>query len=435
MPAAPVTVRIGFDLSAVGDPTLFTLDDPVQGELDGAYVLGGTLYQDVTPYVRGVTVRRGRSRRLDKYQAGTATVVFDNSDRRFDPVYAGSPYAGQIKPRRPVSIEVGSDYLFTGFVEDWNLDYALGGDSVATAACVDGFALLAGTELDGFTNSAELPGARIAAILDRPEVGWPTATRDLATGSQQLQADTVTDGQEVLPYLQTVEETENGALFIAADGVLTFKGADTPSSEISDLVFTNLQEVSNVGYDSGVGYDAGISYGAPGITGTFVDYSGIAVEYGTETLYNRVIVARANSATVATADDTASQAEFGVATLDRQSLLFAEDDQLAPVAEYLVNRYGTPQVRIRNITVNAHALSAAIRSQVLALDFGDVIRVRFTPNQIGDPIDQYLTVEGVSHSISNLTHQVSFDMELITYFPFELDSNDYGILDANVLGL
>jgi hypothetical protein len=146
-------------------------------------------------------------------------------------------------------------------------------------------------------------------------------------------------------------------------------------------------------------------------------------------------VTRENSATVATADDTASQAEFGVATLDRQGLLFAQDDQLAPVAEYLVNRYGNPQVRIRTITVNAHALSAGVRSQVLALDFGDVIRARFTPNQIGDPIDQYLTVEGVSHSISNLTHQVSFDMELITYFPFELDSNDYGILDTNVLGL
>jgi hypothetical protein len=29
-----LTVRIGFDLSAIGDPTLFTLDDPVQGELD-----------------------------------------------------------------------------------------------------------------------------------------------------------------------------------------------------------------------------------------------------------------------------------------------------------------------------------------------------------------------------------------------------------------
>jgi hypothetical protein len=433
MPAAPVTVRIGFDLSAVGDPTLFTLDDPVQGELDSVYVLGGTLYQDVTPYVRGVTIRRGRSRRLDKYQSGTATIAFNNSDRRFDPAYAGSPYVGQIKPRRPVSIEVGSDYLFTGFVEDWNLDYALGGDSVATAACVDGFALLAGTELEGFTNTAELPGARIAAILDRPEVGWPTATRDLATGSQQLQADAVDEGQEVLPYLQKVEETENGALFIAADGVLTFKAADTPSSQASGLVFTNIDAI--VGYDAGSGYDAALPYGAPGIPGTYVDYSGIAVEYGTETLYNRVTVTRENSVTVATADDTASQAEFGVAALDRQGLLFAQDDQLAPVAEYLVNRYGNPQVRIRTITVNAHALSAGVRSQVLALDFGDVIRARFTPNQIGDPIDQYLTVEGVSHSISNLIHQVSFDMELITYFPFELDSNDYGILDTNVLGL
>lgn len=435
MPTSPVTVRIGFDLSAIGDPTLFTLDDPVQGELDSVYVLGGTLYQDVTPYVRSVSVRRGRSRRLDKYQAGTATVTFNNNDRRFDPIYSGSPYAGQIKPRRPISIEVGSDYLFTGLIEDWNLDYALSGDSISTAACVDGFVLLAGADLDGFTNTSQLPGDRIAAILDRPEVSWPTGSRDIATGSQSLQADAVADGQGVLTYLQIVEETENGALFIASDGVLTFKGADTPASGITDLVFTNLEEVSDLDYDAPANYNANVSYGQPGIDGTFVDYSGIAVEYGTETLYNRVIVTRAGSSAVATADNTNSQAEFGVTALDRQGLLYASDDQLAPVAEYLVNRYGTPQVRIRNVTVNAHALSSVIRSRVLGLDFGDVVRVRFTPNGIGDPIDQYLTIEGVSHSISNLTHQVSFDMELITYFPFELDSNDYGILDTNVLGL
>jgi hypothetical protein len=438
MPTSPVIVRVGFDLSAIGDPTLFTLDDPVQGELDSSFVLGGTLFQDVTPYVRSVTVRRGRSRRLDKYQAGTAGIVFDNSDRRFDPVYAGSPYAGQIKPRRPVTIEVGSEYLFTGLVEDWNLDYSLSGDSIATAACVDGFVLLAGAELESFTNTAELPGDRIAAVLDRPEVSWPTGARDIAEGSQALQADTVNDGTGVLSYLQLVEETENGSLFVASDGVLTFKAANTPSSEISDLVFTNLNESSgDSAYDAPVPYDAlDIPYdGVDPIVGDFVLYSGIGVEYGTETLYNRAIVTRANSSTVVTADDLPSQAEFGVTALDRQGLLFASDDQLAPVAEYLVNRYGTPQVRIRNVTVNAHGLSAALRSRVLGLDFGDVVRVRFTPNNIGSPIDQYLTVEGVSHSISPVTHQVSFDMELITYFPFELDSIDYGILDDNVLGL
>jgi hypothetical protein len=158
-----LTVRIGFDLSAIGDPTLFTLDDPVQGELDSVYVLGGTLFQDVTQYLRSVSVRRGRSRRLDKFQTGTATIALDNTGRVFDPEYAGSPYVGQIQPRRPIQVTDGVNFLFVGLIEDWNLDYSLNRDSIATALCVDGFTLLASSELAGFTASATLPGARISA--------------------------------------------------------------------------------------------------------------------------------------------------------------------------------------------------------------------------------------------------------------------------------
>jgi hypothetical protein len=430
-----LTVRIGFDLSAIGDPTLFTLDDPVQGELDSVYVLGGTLFQDVTSYVRGVSVRRGRSRRLDKFQTGTATVTLDNTGRVFDPEYSGSPYVGQIQPRRPIQITDGVNFLFVGLIEDWNLDYSLNRDSIATALCVDGFTLLASSELAGFTASATLPGARISEVLDRPEVSWPAGSRDIATGTQQLQTDTVSEGTGVLNYLQIVEETEAGALFVGSDGVLTFKGSNTPSAAITGITFTSLDEGVDTPYDSAsVTYDAlDVKYSFDAIVGTYVKFNDIGVEYGTETLHNRVVVGRANSATTATADDTTSQAAFGVSTLSRTGLLFANDDQLAPMAEYLVNRYGTPQVRIRSVGVDVG--NSIYKSQLLGLEFGDVVRVRFTPNGIGDPIDQYLTIEGLSHEISPSRHQMTFQFERITYFPFELDSSDYGILDTNVLGL
>jgi hypothetical protein len=198
-----VRVLIGFDLSAIGDPTLFTLDDPVQGELDGAFVLGGSLYQDVTQYVRSLNIRRGRSRRLDKFQTGTAAITLDNTGRVFDPAYAGSPYVGQVKPRRPIQIVDGTNYLFTGLIEDWNLDYSLNRDSVATALCTDSFTLLASSELAAFTAVSQLPGDRINAILDRAEVSWPAGARDIQDGSQLLQADTVDEGVVVLNYLQT----------------------------------------------------------------------------------------------------------------------------------------------------------------------------------------------------------------------------------------
>ena len=287
-----LTVRIGFDLSAIGDPTLFTLDDPVQGELDSVYVLGGTLFQDVTQYLRSVSVRRGRSRRLDKFQTGTATIALDNTGRVFDPEYAGSPYVGQIQPRRPIQVTDGVNFLFVGLIEDWNLDYSLNRDSIATALCVDGFTLLASSELAGFTASATLPGARISEVLDRPEVSWPAGSRNIATGSQQLQLDTVDEGTGVLNYLQIVEETDAGALFVASDGVLTFNSSNTPSGAYTGFVFTNGNEGVDTPYDSlTVGYDSiTTAYAFDAIPGTYILFNDIGVEYGTETLHNRVVV-------------------------------------------------------------------------------------------------------------------------------------------------
>jgi len=48
---------------------------------------------DVTAFVRSVSIRRGRSRELDRFSTGTATVVFNNEDRRFDPLYSAGPYS------------------------------------------------------------------------------------------------------------------------------------------------------------------------------------------------------------------------------------------------------------------------------------------------------------------------------------------------------
>jgi hypothetical protein len=49
--------------------------------------LAGDILEDVTDEVRSVTVRRGRSRELERYQAGAATVVLDSQDRKYDPSY------------------------------------------------------------------------------------------------------------------------------------------------------------------------------------------------------------------------------------------------------------------------------------------------------------------------------------------------------------
>ena len=59
MPRPDTRVSIAFDLAAGGAGDFFTLDDPVQGLLNGtAFKLAGDILEDVTADVRAVTVRR-----------------------------------------------------------------------------------------------------------------------------------------------------------------------------------------------------------------------------------------------------------------------------------------------------------------------------------------------------------------------------------------
>jgi hypothetical protein len=97
-------VFIAFDLTASGG-SFFALDDPVRGVLNSSYVLGGDVLVDVTNYVASASISRGKSRELDRFTAGNASVTLHNDDRTFDPFYEDSPYRSQILPRKQVVIE------------------------------------------------------------------------------------------------------------------------------------------------------------------------------------------------------------------------------------------------------------------------------------------------------------------------------------------
>ena len=105
-------VFIAFDLSASGQE-FFTLDDPIKGVLDNTtYTLPGETFVEV-PFVKSVQVSRGKSRQLEGFQAGQATVVFDNRLRSYDPYYANSLYPYQIYPKKKIKINI---HLIVDFI-------------------------------------------------------------------------------------------------------------------------------------------------------------------------------------------------------------------------------------------------------------------------------------------------------------------------------
>lgn len=406
MSVPATTVELGFDL--LGGP-FFLLDDPVAGLLDNTdYVLAGTLFYDVSAFVRSVSVRRGKSRELDKFTAGIASVEFNNNERTFDPENTGSPYYGQIIPKRTIKVSTGGSAVFYGVVDDWNLNYDLSGLSTTNADCVDGFTLLAQRALSAHTATSELTGARIGNVLDRSEVAWPATLRDIDTGSELLQADVVADGVNALEYLQLVNSSEPGSIFISKDGKFVFKDRTVAPVSGGQVVFA----------DDGSG----------------VKFSDVNVVYGSELLYNYVQIERAGGGT-AIAQDADSISTYGQQALIQSGLLLDTDADAEELASYLLGQFSEPEYRFETLAVQLEALSSADEIKVLGIEIGDVCQIKFTPNQIGTQIDKFATVIKIEHDIRPAQHRVVFGFETLDYASLVLDDLEFGILDVNQLGL
>ena len=102
----------------------FLLDDAVRGLLDNTeYRLGGTSLIDITYDVEDVSITRGRSRQLERFNAGTATINVRDLDRKYDPVNEDGPYYLSLAPRQPVIIRANGEALFTGVISDFDYQY------------------------------------------------------------------------------------------------------------------------------------------------------------------------------------------------------------------------------------------------------------------------------------------------------------------------
>jgi hypothetical protein len=395
------TVRIAFDLSLAGAGNFFTLDDPTKGELDNAtFLLAGEVFEDVSDDVRSVSVRRGRSRELTAFTAGQASVVLDNRARLYDPTAgtATSPYGPSILPRKALSIEVGGQALFTGIVEDWDLQFSLDGDAITTAKSTDGFTLLAGNIVTPGTATPEGSGARVDSILD--DVDWPVAKRRIATGVASLGADVVADNTTALSYLQTIDVSEGGALFIAKDGSVEFLER-TASQGATVMSFTD--------------------------DGTGVPFSDISLEFGTESLFTQVSVQYVGGTAVATAGSTVL-GNYGLIELNIKTLL-ADSDEADDIADFYLFRYSEPQVRIDQLEVRMNGLSAAQQLQVLDLELGDPVDIVFTPQGVGSPIERVVVVDQIEHNITPADHNVRINFsQTLTGFTLDLDRLDEGRL-------
>lgn len=445
MTAPTIEISAYFDLSATGGDFL-TLDSTAdKGKLDNAAaILAGDLATDVTSYANRITIRRGSESQLfSDTPAGTASVQFNNEDRRFDPTFIGvalitedgdtlvteddetlyalmpTPFVGNILPGKRFDIRANGVPIYIGSVEDWSFEYEVSGRSIAVVELVDALGQLARTSFSSHTTTAsQTAGPRINASLDRTEVAFG-ANRALDTGVSTLQADNVSFGSNVLNYLQLVTRSDLGRLYASADNVLTFRDR---LANLNAVPFATFFEVGNEPEPPAFSDD---DNGIP--------FMSLVVEFGSERLFNRVGIDR-ESGTLQTVSDSASRTKYGTRSLSQTGLLLDSDAQSLEMANYLLGIYKEPELRVRSLSMELAALTAAQQARVLALDITSVVEVRWTPNNVGGAMTRICIVEGIEHQIEPEQHMVTLHLgDADRRSVFQLNDLVFGRLDNNVL--
>jgi hypothetical protein len=218
----------------------------------------------------------------------------------------------------------------------------------------------------------------------------------------------VRDGtQSALDYLNLVTASEQGQFFMSKNGYVTF------------IDRANIYNVA----------------GAPLFAddGTGISYTGAAIQYGTDLLYNQVTITSPIGGT-AVGNNFASQTTYGISgqTIDT---LISDLISVAALADWWVSLYGDPEYRFESLQISLDGLEGVDLATVLGLELGDPIEVTFTPNGVGSAIVRYGQIIGVGHEARPDSYDITFSLASLEAYAFLiLDDASFGILDTNVLG-
>ena len=412
MPEPVVKIELGANLGA-RDPNTFLLDDAVRGVLDNtSYTLSGDRFFDITDRLVSASTSRGKSQALDRIDAGQLSIVVDNFDRLFDPLYDAGFYFGQLIPGKEIKISCNGYPVVYGYVDDLDIAYEPGNRSVVSFQASDGLSNLTINALPEVFPDLELSGARVTRILDLPEVAWPGDARSIDTGNTELSDTTIAEGTQAINYLQLIATSEGGEVFVSKDNKFVFQERNRAPGVI-DLIFTDQGSI-------------------PGFTS--VPFAELGVVYGSEQLYNRIVIS--NDQVIpdeAIAEDITSQEIYGARSYSVTDLLTNTATDLQFLADFLLARFKEPQYRFESLSVILDVLTEAQQNEVLDLEIGDIVQVRFTPSGIPPAIEQYVRVIGISHDWQNNEKRINLSLERLDFTLFVLDDAIFGVLDDDRL--
>ena len=416
MPGTP-TLGVSIDFAngpAFGNPLL--LDDPSTPLGTGILADAPADVVDVSDIALRVSIRRGRNRVLNSFEAGQATVVLEDENGDYNPQNSSSPYFGKLLPLRKIRIYADYDdgsgldryYLFSGYITSFDNTFRLGNDEVSTVTfqCVDAFRLLQNVQITTVAGSSagQTTGARIENLLDL--ASFPVSQRVIDVGDTLVQADPATS-RSLLAACQNIEQSELGGFFIDDEGNAVFLSRSTVSEKADEtpLLFND--------------------------NGTDISYQSIDFAYDDTQIFNDISVTRLNGV-LQNVQSTSSIETFFIHSGSRSDLLMQTDAEALDQASMLLNARENALLRIDSIGLNLMDSTASNRIVAgLESDLFTLINVTKT-GQASSNFTLELFVQGIQHDITPNTWTTRFLTAEPIIQAFILDSAIQGLLDGTV---
>lgn len=252
---------------------------------------------------------------------------------------------------------------------------------IGKKATFDEFALYPGTILSAARvaahNSAgrtpwngDTPGARLGRIASLAAV---TLT-SLGAGTTTLQNTSL--GGTALAYMQKVEETEIGRLFVMSNGTLRFVGRQ--EAEMGSYLVTKSTLVDA---DSGLGDE----------------YRSVSAVVDEGAIVTRATVSRDGSVAI-TYTDAAAVTEFKTIDETHEGLLHDSDTYSLYYAQYLVNTKKAPTSRLGALQIELPSAPPTLYPNILGIELADRVQYKRKPQNTGAVTSQYMRVESIEHS-------------------------------------
>ena len=416
MPGTPhLGVSIDFaNGPAFGNPLI--LDDPSTPLGVGILADAPADVVDVSDIALRVSIRRGRNRVLNSFEAGTASVVLEDENGDYNPQNVSGPYYGKLLPLRKIRIWADYDdgsgvdryYLYSGYITSFDNTFRLGNDEVSTVTfqCVDAFRLLQNVNITTVAGSSagQTTGARIENLLDI--ASFPVSQRLIDVGDTLVQADPGTN-RTLLGACQTIEQSELGGFFIDDEGNAVFLSRTTVSEKADETPLLFNDDGTNISYQS-------------------IDFA-----YDDTQIFNDITVTRLGGV-AQNVQSTSSIETFFIHSGSRSDLLMQTDAEALDQASMLLNARENALLRIDSIGLNLMDSTASNRIVAgLESDLFTLINVTKT-GQASSTFTLELFVQGIQHDITPNTWTTRFLTAEPIIQAFILDSTIQGLLDGTV---